>query len=46
MTPLRAEQLNGFNLLEPKVTLVIASLLIAHVVPSYNSAFVGLGEDF
>ena len=36
MTPLRAIQLNGFSLLELMVTLVIASLLIALAVPSYN----------
>ena len=36
MTPLRAIQLNGFGLLELMVTLVIASLLIALAVPSYN----------
>jgi prepilin-type N-terminal cleavage/methylation domain-containing protein len=36
MTPLRAIQLNGFSLLELMVTLLIASLLIALAVPSYN----------
>jgi general secretion pathway protein G len=43
MTPLRAIQLNGFGLLELMVTLVIASLLVALAIPSYNG-FVDRGK--